>query len=73
MLSSRVDLDILYEEICPMISEIAQNHEVSVIDLHTLTDGHPEWLADGLHPNEEGNQNIAEYIYKTVFEETEGK
>ena len=67
MLSSRVDLDVLNDEVCPIVEEIADELGIPVVNLHTFTDGHPEWFADGLHPNEEGNQAIAEYIYDTVF------
>jgi len=66
-LSSRVDLEVLNGEVCPMIEEIAGELDIPTIDLHTLTDGHPEWFADGLHPGPEGNQVIAGYIYDTVF------
>jgi len=66
-LSSQIDLEVLDGEVCPMIAEIAGELEIPTIDLHTLTDGHPEWFADGLHPNAEGNQAIAQYIYDTVF------
>ena len=66
-LSSQIDLEVLDGEVCPMIAEIAGELEIPTIDLHTLTDGHPEWFVDGLHPNAEGNQAIAQYIYDTVF------
>ena len=35
---------------------------IEVIDLHAYTDGHPEWFADGVHPNFEGNRQIGTYI-----------
>ena len=71
-LSSRIDLEVLNGEVCPMIAEIAGELNILTIDLHTLTDGHPEWLADGLHPNQEGNEAIAGYIYETVFAQAAG-
>ena len=66
-LSSRVDLDILNNEVCPMVAEIAQSMDVPTIDLHTFTDGHPEWFADGLHPNDEGKKAFAQFIYDSIF------
>lgn len=39
---------------------------VEVIDLYTVTDGHPEWFPDGLHPNADGNYAIAKEIAKTI-------
>lgn len=67
-LSSRVDLDLLENQICPMIRDMAEQAGVTTIDLHTFTADHPEWFDDGLHPNQEGNDAIAGYIYETVFE-----
>jgi len=66
-LSSRINLDILDEEVCPIIAQVSEEAGIEPVDLHTLTEGHPEWLADGLHPNADGNLAIAEYIAETVF------
>ena len=41
---------------------------LTVIDLHTLTAGHPDWFADGVHPNAEGNAQIAAFLYQTLGE-----
>jgi len=73
MLSSRVNLDVLNDEVCPTVEEIANEHGIPVVNLHTFTDGHPEWFGDGLHPNEEGNQAIAGYIYDIVFAQDAGR
>ena len=33
----------------------------SVIDVHSLTEAHPEWFeADGIHPNADGAKAMAE-------------
>ncbi|MCD7955363.1 MAG: GDSL-type esterase/lipase family protein [Lachnospiraceae bacterium] len=45
-----------------MIDEIAERIGIPVIDLYHFTQDHPEWFPDGVHPNEEGNRYIAEYI-----------
>ncbi|MBQ9031613.1 MAG: hypothetical protein IJ106_09215 [Parasporobacterium sp.] len=68
-LAYRVDLDILNQEIRPMIREIAEELGIPTIDIYSLTDGHPELLADGLHPNEDGNCVFAQAIYDQVFAE----
>lgn len=39
-----------------------------VIDLYTLTENHGDWFADGVHPNVEGYEQIAEYIYDVLKE-----
>ena len=50
------------EKILPIIERTAARLGIQVIDLFQLTDGHPEWFADGVHPNEEGNRQIASFI-----------
>ena len=39
-----------------------------VIDLYTLTENHGDWFPDGVHPNVEGYEKIAEYIYDVLKE-----
>ena len=46
-----------------IIFETGKECKVPVIDLHEYTKDHPEWFADGIHPNKEGNKNIARYIF----------
>ena len=61
------DLDArLVEEAVPAIERVAEEAGATVIDLHALTAGHPEWLPDGIHPNEEGNEAIAELIAEVL-------
>ena len=48
--------------VCKIIEEVAQELSVQVIDLYHFTENHPEWFADGIHPNRQGNQAIGEYI-----------
>lgn len=57
---------ILTEELIPIVKNIAEQTGVTLIDLHDLTEAHAEWFADGLHPNTEGNQAIAEEIFTHI-------
>ena len=41
-------------------------NEELFIDLHSFTGNHKEWFADGVHPNEEGNRKIADFIYREM-------
>ena len=52
--------EIIRNEIVPMIRETAGNLKVTLVDLYTCTENRPEWFPDGIHPNAEGNQAIAE-------------
>ena len=60
--------DALYEETV-VICEAAEEAGVQCVDLYTLTQNHPEWFWDGVHPNKEGNRAIAEEIYRCLFTE----
>lgn len=53
---------------CGIIEEVAKKLSVSIIDLYQLTQTHKEWFPDGVHPNAEGNQQIAGYIYRNIRE-----
>ena len=48
------------------VRQTAAEMDLSVIDLHSFTAGHPEWFDDGVHPNYEGNRAIAAYIFEAV-------
>ena len=58
--------EIVKGELAPIVTEIARELGVTVIDLNTLTQDHPEWFADGLHPNKEGNEAIAKAIFTVI-------
>ncbi len=50
------------QKIREIIGETAADLSIQVIDLYRFTENHPEWFADGIHPNREGNRAIAAYI-----------
>ena len=54
--------EVIRDEIRPILLRAAQENNLPVIDLYTFTEGHGEWLADGVHPNKIGNQKLAEKI-----------
>ncbi len=61
---------VLYEaleEQAGIIRTAAEELGVTCIDLRSLTQDHPEWFWDGVHPNAEGNEAIAREIL-TAFE-----
>ena len=53
---------ILEQEIVNAVKETAEKTKLQVIDLYEYTEDHPEWLADGVHPNAAGNKAAAKYI-----------
>ena len=57
---------IVREQLRPILERISENTGVTLIDLYALTQDHPEWYADGLHPTKEGNAAIAQEIYTAI-------
>lgn len=58
--------EVIHDEVYPIVFRQAKEHKVPVIDLYQLTDGHPEYFGDGVHPNKLGNKVIAEYVYEQI-------
>lgn len=58
---------VLIEEVIPAIKSVAAQTGVHLIDLYSVTEGHSEWYSDGLHPNAEGNEAIAQAIYEQML------
>ncbi len=57
------------DEIVEEIKEYAQlgGYNVEVIDIHSLTEAHPEWFEkDGIHPNNDGARAIAEAVADAI-------
>ena len=57
---------LLTEEVIPAINRVAEQTGAKLIDLYSVTEAHADWYSDGLHPNAEGNQAIAEAIFKAM-------
>lgn len=49
------------------VQKVAQETDSRFVDLHQITEGHPEWFPDTVHPNAEGNRAIADYLFSEVF------
>jgi lysophospholipase L1-like esterase len=52
--------------IIPRILEVANQTGLPIIDLYTPLLNHPEYFSDGVHPNSEGAQIIANIIYEAI-------
>jgi len=63
--TGEVPFDVQDDVLCTIgriIDETARVLAVPVVDLYAFTQNHPEWFPDGIHPNAEGNKQIAQYI-----------
>lgn len=58
--------DVIKNRIRNIVKETAEELDVACIDLYAYTENHPEWFDDGIHPNAEGNDQIAAYIYQNI-------
>ena len=56
----------LESEAIPALRRVAERADAGIVDLYTLTDGHPEWFDDGLHPNAEGSRAIVEAVSEVL-------
>lgn len=63
-----IDDDIIREQIRPILIQYAKAKRFPIIDFYQETKAHPEWFTDGVHPNREGNQRIAEIVYRKLKE-----
>lgn len=58
--------DVIKNEIIPILGRLAEEYNLSVIDLYKYTEGHPEYFVDGVHPNAPGNSAIASFVFSKL-------
>lgn len=57
---------IIVNSVIPLIKEVANEENLPIINLYEHLAGHKELFPDMIHPNEEGQRMIGEYIYKSI-------
>ena len=61
--------DNLENGVVPIIRKIEKDYkDIEVIDLYSYTLDHKDWFTDNLHPNKEGNKEIANEISRIIKE-----
>ncbi len=55
------------EGVKPVVRKMAEKYRLPCIDLYAMTEEHPEYFVDGVHPNALGNMMIAEKVYKKII------
>lgn len=53
---------VVRDEAAPIIRRVAAEYGAALVDLYALTEDHPDWFPDKLHPNAAGNLAIAREI-----------
>lgn len=64
-----IDPAVIRDKIRPIVKETAEKNDVEFIDLYAPMEGHSEYMADGVHPNREGNEMIATRIVEHLNRE----
>jgi lysophospholipase L1-like esterase len=54
------------EVIIPLTKQVANDTATPIIDVYSAMLSHPEYFVDGVHPNDEGAQVIAQTIYQKL-------
>lgn len=58
--------EIVDEKVVVIQKEIAKEFECEIIDIHNLTKNMKEYFPDTIHPNTDGYQKIAEFMYDGI-------
>lgn len=58
---------VIFNGVIPFIKEVAQEENLPLIDLNTPMQGKRQYFPDTIHPNEEGQQIIADIVFENVF------
>ncbi len=58
---------VIRDEVVPIIKRVAGKLGIRCFDLYAETESHPEWFADGVHPNIEGNRAIAQFLHQSIM------
>lgn len=61
-----IDEEIIRTTIHEAVARVAQKTGCGLIDLYAFTQSHPDWFPDGIHPNAEGNRQIAQFIFDQI-------
>lgn len=53
--------------IADIVRAVAGDYDCRLVDVHALTRDHPEWFSkDGVHPNQDGAQAIAQAVFDAI-------
>lgn len=61
--------NVIHDEQIPLIKQLAMEKHLPIIDLNTPTTNHPEYFADGVHPNDNGYLVLANLVKKGLERE----
>lgn len=63
-----INEDVIRDEIRQLVGEVAEETGTEMVDLYGITENHPEYFRDGVHPNRDGYEVIAHTVYENIYE-----
>ena len=54
-----------------IVLRVAEEKGVNVIDINAFTENHADWFSDGIHPNNDGHAEIAQFVFDSMQEDPE--
>ena len=64
----QMNMELFGGDLHDIIAQVGEETACPVLDLYRLTKTHPDWYADGAHPNQKGNSMIAHYIFSALID-----
>lgn len=55
--------EVIRNQVAPATIEAARKLKIEVLDMHPVLDRNPELVPDGIHPNTEGSEKMAQKMY----------
>lgn len=55
------------EKIIPLIEQLGKEQKITIIDVYSEMENHPEYLIDGVHPTTEGAKVIATQVHNAII------
>lgn len=56
--------DVIRDEMRDIVRIVAEETGAELIDLYAVTEDHPEYFMDGVHPNQQGYEVLADAVYR---------
>jgi lysophospholipase L1-like esterase len=63
-----IENSVIENEIFDIVGRVAYEEGLKVLDLFSVTKGHPEYFSDGVHPNSKGYMVIAQTINNALMQ-----
>ena len=64
-----INNDIIHDEIRHIVRTVSEETGAGLIDLYAVTENHPEYFVDGVHPNEQGYEVLTKAVYEQIVED----